>query len=264
MSEEISRSRSPNSPKISLVEAVPHVEALYKKAGRSPIKAEIAAGVLGYNGITGSSAALLGALNQYGLIDRSKGDVQVTPLALRIIAPVSAEDKTSALREASLSPKVFADIHERYRDTSEDVLANQLAHDGFAFDVARRVSAAYKANVELAKLGDISVSSATRDETTAGKPIATSPNTSNAPMRGPLGIAVAQPTNRPEVLATFKIPIGSSEAELIFTGEKLEPADFDALADYVALFKKQYLRKQEIKKIADRYLEEPAKSPPQV
>jgi len=45
------------------------------------------------------------------------------------------------------------------------------------------------------------------------------------------------------MLASFKIPLGTCEAELTFTGEQLVEEDFDALLDYVALFKRQYARK---------------------
>jgi hypothetical protein len=47
-----------------------------------------------------------------------------------------------------------------------------------------------------------------------------------------------------KVLAQYSIPIGASEATITFTGEKLAVEDFDALADYVAIFKKQFERKQ--------------------
>ncbi len=46
------------------------------------------------------------------------------------------------------------------------------------------------------------------------------------------------------MLAQYSIPIGASEATITFTGEKLAVEDFDALADYVAIFKKQFERKQ--------------------
>ena len=52
------------------------------------------------------------------------------------------------------------------------------------------------------------------------------------------------------MLATFKIPIGLAEAEIVFTGEALVPDDFDALAEYVGLFKKQYERKLKAKTLS--------------
>lgn len=45
------------------------------------------------------------------------------------------------------------------------------------------------------------------------------------------------------MLATYQVPLGFSEAKLTFTGERLELADFDALLEYIELFKKQHERK---------------------
>lgn len=45
------------------------------------------------------------------------------------------------------------------------------------------------------------------------------------------------------VLARYSIPLGGSEATLIFTGSSLLPEDFDALSDYIQLFKKQFERR---------------------
>ena len=65
---------------------------------------------------------------------------------------------------------------------------------------------------------------------------------------------------RGNVLATFKIPLGLNEAELTFTGERLEPEDFDALADYVSIFKKQYERKRRLSQSHSSALNEESKS----
>jgi len=37
----------------------------------------------------------------------------------------------------------------------------------------------------------------------------------------------------------------------VFTGIKLSPEDFDALAEYVELFKKQFMRKLQLGPLAD-------------
>lgn len=63
-----------------------------------------------------------------------------------------------------------------------------------------------------------------------------------------------------KMLAKYSVPLGANEAEIVFTGAELHPEDFDALADYVAIFKKQHERKlkaEEIQKKADAILPEP-------
>ena len=244
MDNEPTKTRSPNAPKIPLAVALTHTEELYKKAGRSAVGVEGAALALGFKGVTGSSMTLLGALNQYGLVERSKGIVKISPLALRIMKPVSDEDRLAAIREAALSPSIFSDINENHADLNQEVLSHQLEHQGFAAVIASRIASAFKSNFEFAKLGD-AVSTPNRES------VKTHDLANKIPSKGaesaPRGLwsdLLGQPMQRSNVLASFKIPLGLSEAELIFTGERLDPQDFDALQDYVALFKKQYLRKE--------------------
>lgn len=71
-----------------------------------------------------------------------------------------------------------------------------------------------------------------------------SPSSSSQTDRAALIVRPSEPP-KSNVLATFKVPFALSEAEITFTGEKIEPEDFDALTDYVAIFKKQYVRKLE-------------------
>ncbi len=57
------------------------------------------------------------------------------------------------------------------------------------------------------------------------------------------GVLVDLQQKNKTVLAQYSIPLAGSEATLVFTGRSLSPDDFDALADYVALFKKQFQRR---------------------
>jgi hypothetical protein len=53
------------------------------------------------------------------------------------------------------------------------------------------------------------------------------------------------------VLATYSIPLGSNEVTITFTGKELSVYDFDALADYVTIFRKQFERKSAAEKMLD-------------
>ena len=46
------------------------------------------------------------------------------------------------------------------------------------------------------------------------------------------------------MLAQYSIPLGENVATLVFTGSRLTADDFDALEEYVGLFKKQFVRAQ--------------------
>lgn len=175
-SESISKNRSPWCPRSSLEDAVELSRQLFAKAGRSSIAPEVAVKALGYKGISGASLAILGALSQYGLINRGKGEVSITPLALRLVHPTSATDESAAKKEAALNPRVFARIFESYHDCSEDILASHLIHEDFPPDGARRAAQIYKVNSEFAKLvksgydGPIAEDSAPEDEPRATPP----------------------------------------------------------------------------------------------
>lgn len=240
MSDETKKTRSPSAPKIPLQQALVSVELLNKKAGRSPLSRLSAAGALGFAGLTGSSLTLLGALNQYGLIDSSDGQVKVSALALRILHPLNTEDKASAISLSALTPDVFKEIYENHRDLAEDVLANQLIHKGFAHDVSKRVASAYHANLDFANLRDGVVPTIS-----PAKAVQSPTSKADAPTFHKDPVAELYPeSSGPELLATFKVPLGLCEVEIKFTGDLLMPDDFDALAEYVGIFKKQYVRKQ--------------------
>src|ERR1700739_4021079 len=95
--ENTKRDKSPNCPKMSLSDALDSAKALYDKVGKSRIRREVAAGALGYAGLTGASLTVLGALNQYGLLDQNEaGLIGVSPLAIKILHPVSDREADSA------------------------------------------------------------------------------------------------------------------------------------------------------------------------
>jgi hypothetical protein len=256
MSEDIQKIRSPNSPKFDLNQAIEYSKKLHAKIGRSAVKAEIAVGAIGYNGLNGAALGTLGAISQYGLVERSGGNVQITPLALKILHPVDDAQKAAAMKEAALSPKVFSDIYEKWNDMTEDVLANHLIHQKFIPEAAKRAASVYKLNYDIAKLGSASQTAQHEPEKPASSSASEMPQAPRNPdtSTGIGGGLMALIAPRPKMLATFKIPIGAAEAEIIFTGERLEAEDFDALRDYVDLFKKQYTRKVGIAAQMDAFL----------
>ena len=249
MSDDISRDKSPNCPKITLEEAIKQVKDLYKKIGKSKVKREVAAGALGYAGLTGSSLTLLGALNQYGLIDQDRvTGISISPLAIRILHPNSSQQEQQEKITAALNPKVFNVLYtEGFHHCDESVLANNLVQNNFTPEAAKKVAAVYLANIAFTNLGVESIvgaSDSKKDEIKAslesGKhelhPISREILESEA--LSPIKISGKK------VLAQYSIPLGSNEATLVFNGEKLSLDDFDALGEFVVFAKKQFERKQ--------------------
>lgn len=250
MSENTKRDRSPNFPKIPLEQAIELVSGLYKKTGKSQIRPEVCASALGYSGLNGAALTTIGALNQYGLLDRQRGEgIAVSQLAIKLIHPVNEAQKETSRREAVLSPRVFNELFTGgFNHCAEDVLANHLIQEGFTQDGARKAASVFKANIEFANLSDNSIKLDSDKETTQLEqaietPVPNQPISKQSKQPVYFGNQITGEDNK-NVLATYSIPLVESEASLVFTGEKLTPADFDALIEYVELFKKRFERKQ--------------------
>lgn len=245
MNEEIQKARSPNSPKLILEAAIETTSKLLEKIGRSSVDPLTAVNAIGYGGLNGASLTTLGALSHYGLIEREGGQVTISALAFKILHPVNSDQKAQAIKEAALKPMVFSKIHEKWSDMEIRSLANTLIHNDFTPEGAKRAASVWRANYLFANLGHAS-NSVSDDETHISPGTApTRTQTTAAERLESLTNSLLHPTVQTpsKVLATFRIPLGSSEAELIFTGEKLEANDFDDLKEYVDLFKRQYERK---------------------
>jgi hypothetical protein len=253
MSDEIKRDRSPNFPKMPLSNAVEIAAGLYKKAGKSQIRPEVVASALGYASLNGSALTTIGALNQYGLIVREKGgSISISQLALRLIHPVNDAQASAARREACLNPRVYAELFTGgFQHCAEDLIANHLIQLGFTQDGAKKASGVFKANAEFAKLDDNAIKLDSGDELSQAEQA----TETDAPSRPAVVLPTAQASGHAsvaatltigkKVLATYSVPLGSNEVQISFTGEELHPEDFDALSDYVTLFKKQFVRKME-------------------
>src|SRR5207237_717331 len=123
-----------------------HVKKLHSQIGKAAVKPESAAVALGYKGLNGAALTTLGTLSQYGLIERARGTVTVTGLAIRILHPTGDSQLKDALREAALAPKVFQDIHENLGQCSVEVLTSHLVQNNFTPDRAKRTASVYAAN----------------------------------------------------------------------------------------------------------------------
>lgn len=143
--------RSPRFPGETLKDAIDRIEKLFAGLGRSAAPAEAVAKAIGFGGLSGASRTALAALSYYGLLVREAGNYKVSELALRIIRPKGEKDKIAAIREAQLSPPLFAQIEKDHPDCTESVLSTLLLHEGFTEDGSKRAAYVFKDNVEFAK-----------------------------------------------------------------------------------------------------------------
>jgi len=238
--------------------AIELAKKLYGKAGKAKIKAEVAVNALGYAGLNGASLSVIGALSQYGLIEREKGSiVAISQQAIRLMHPLNKEQEAHALEELALNPKVFNELYaEGFNNGTEDLIANHLIQNGFMPDKARKAATVFKANIELANLKGDSINKSGDSKNAEIKEF----SLGQAPQELKdfhAEVTAANEKNKgKKVLAQYSIPIGENEATITFTGKELSVYDFDALADYVAIFRKQFARKQQAEMadavIADR------------
>jgi hypothetical protein len=253
MSEPIKKERSPSSPRIPLSDALEITKRLYTKAGRAAIKPENAVQAMGYGGLNGAALATLAALKQYGLLESQRGEsVSVSALAVKLIHPLNPSQEAESLRIAALNPKIFNDLYSQgYGDCSEDVLANHLVQSNFTPEGARKAASVYKENEVFAKLKEPSINlgvtseppSSVREES---RPLTISIPTSKVRVSDAIDESPQEPLipKGQKMLAQYSIPLGANQATLVFTGIELTAEDFDALHDYVDLFKKQFMRAQ--------------------
>jgi hypothetical protein len=252
MNDEIKRDRSPKAPVVPLKEAIALVKKLQSQVGRAKVSMETASKALGYSGMTGVSLTKVASLSQYQLLSRDKGQLFISPLAVRILHPTSIEQSQKSLQEAALAPGVFNELFQDYRDSSEEVIASHLIQKGFAPERAKRVARTFRSNTEYLPQAATAITSV-GDEGEPDEQLGAA-SSSQPAVIGAASQVQANPTivrreadasvPSTEVLARYSIPLGENEATLVFTGKSLSPEDFTALIEYVELFKKQFERRQ--------------------
>ena len=112
------RQRSRNYPGMGLREAIEKARQLYDSNGKAAVAKDAAVKAWGYKGLNGASLRVLGALNQYGLLDIPESKtVKLSARALAILLePEDSAERAQALLDAAHTPPVFAEIQEHYPD----------------------------------------------------------------------------------------------------------------------------------------------------
>jgi hypothetical protein len=120
MTEKQPRFRSPPFPYVGLGKALSKAEQLYAAVRHHAAAVPTAAKAWETGAKSSATLQSAAALIQYGLLeDEGSGEsrkLKLTPLALKIVIdkrPDSSE-RAAALKEAALTPKIFAELFERY------------------------------------------------------------------------------------------------------------------------------------------------------
>lgn len=162
----MARLRSPNFPALTLEDALKSAAVLYSRVRKATVDREAAAKELGYSGLTGWSLKVLGALNQYGLIDNvGKGQCRVTDLTEQALHGFPDAEKQGAIQKAARSPALFQAIFEEFGEEiqSEHAIRSFLVRRGFSDRGTEAALQSFLATQQFAKIGSAN-STAPQDE----------------------------------------------------------------------------------------------------
>jgi hypothetical protein len=118
--------RSPNYPALGLSTALRHVEALWKAESRTAVPPDVAVKAMGYGAMSGTARVVLGALKQFGLLEKTAQNVRLSDLAVRILHPPNDDERQDAIREAALTPPLFRDLARTHAKASDAAISSYL------------------------------------------------------------------------------------------------------------------------------------------
>lgn len=188
------RMRSPNFPGISLDKAVAAAAQIFDKNRQATIMREDAARDIGYTGLTGRSLKIMGALNQYDLIENvSKGQVRVTNTARDILHGFPEDVRLAALHTAGNAPDLFNAIYERFDGDipGENAVRSFLIQKGFTNQGVEKALEAFLATNRYLEIKGASESHRSAPQDAAELPPVQ--QTQEAPEMQAEGIATGKP-----------------------------------------------------------------------
>jgi hypothetical protein len=230
---DMANTRSPNYPAIGLREAVESVGRLYQKERRTAVPADVAAGAMGYKGLSGPSRSRLAALKKYGLIEESKGQVRVSDLAVNILEWSEGDEMyQKCVWEAANEPDLFRELYQTHLHASDDALrAYLVAQKGFSHRGAKQFIQAFRETISFAKL---------RESDYPSQPLRID---DKSPDQGDHGGKMADTGHipgreaRPDV-RLFSWPLSKEVlAEVKLSGRNIAPGHLERLREYLALAK---------------------------
>jgi hypothetical protein len=222
--------RSGRYPGASLADALEAAEKLYKAERQSPVTSQTAAAKMGYKSLSGPARVMIGAMRQYGLIERTNsGQFRLSRLAIETLHG-NQEQKAQALNRAALSPPLFAELSRTHLDGSEDNIRSYLiTNKGFIDTGARNAARAFRDTMKLANVSASGYNSDTdRHE----------PEDMNSMDVGQSGQEIGREKGGvPPGVFSMTVPFakGSITVQVRVTGDALKPAHLARVRKYLEL-----------------------------
>jgi hypothetical protein len=145
-----------------LKEAVERAAAYMKGNTMAAILPENAAKAIGFSSAHGLAMSVLAALKKFGLMEEKSGRIGPTKRAAEIVnLPKTDERRLKAIKEAALTPPLYKELLEGYKDTGiplDDALIGELTtYKGFSPNAAKEFLKAFRETLDFSGLSDVSV-----------------------------------------------------------------------------------------------------------
>lgn len=242
--------RSPGYPSLNLKEAIGKAEVIWQKEKKHPTPLSALESHLGYKVGSGGANRVVSSLGKYSLLeDEGVGgskSYKLSALALRILlSPDDSDERRAAVAQAALSPAIFRELWDHYSGelpSDANLKSYLLLRKSFNPSKVDEFIQTFRQTLEFAEsFGKLRVETESEQE---DDDAATGDSRSEGQSHEQLPAGPFLPAKQAgKVLAQYSIPLGSNEATLVFTGDQLTADDFEALKEYVDLFKKQFERR---------------------
>lgn len=226
-------------PSIALPAAVSLVRSIYEKDKRTPVSYTAAATAMGHGSLSGPARMKVASIKNYGLLDAVGENVQVSPLAMRLLHQNDdVPDYRAAAKEAALRPELFRKLAETHLEASQDTIASHLLLKMQLSDDGARVAAkAFKETIAFAKLDNTEYTPASE----ADKGKASGSSTAVTPVVNP------PPAPKTTVNATTvqpgELPVPIGDGLVARVPFPMTEEDFDLFVETLKLWKKRLTRR---------------------
>jgi hypothetical protein len=106
--------KSPAYPRIDLDRAVDLARKVYESIYDGEVDSQTIPSLMGFGGPSGASAAAVGSLKQYGLLEGRGEKLKISELAKAIILPISDDDRNQSLLRAADAPPIYRAIRSDF------------------------------------------------------------------------------------------------------------------------------------------------------
>lgn len=220
------KGRSPNYPALSLPQALEATRKLWDAEKRTAVSHETAAHAMGYSSLSGPARVAIGALRQYGLIDKAEaGHIRVSQLGVSALHG-DGTDQAAAVATAAGQPELFRELMVSHLEASENAIRSYLiTKKSFVEDGARKAAKAFRETMALAGMPEKGYTASETQE----KPqaMAGTDTVQNTGSRSSDGVGVL----------SLKVPYGTGAlaVDIRVSGEPLKRAHIERVRKYLEL-----------------------------